>query len=251
MDIIKYKEGKENKELKIRNEWTDITILQFIQIQDIMLSKDIDDIDRTAGLVGILLDKEVDEVLKLDIKLFNAACGYLNFLSTTPEKKLEKIYVIDGITFTLNYNMNNISTGQYLDLIHLSQQPMGEIIHKFLSLILIPSKEKKTILGKKYIQEEFGSYDVEHVAEIILNKLSIADGYSMMVFFCKLFENLTVATTHYLVKETKKLILMSKEKKLTKDLRTIVKNIPENGDGLQMLKELQTTLIEAGNKSTN
>ena len=248
MKRIEYKENKVDKFIDLKDNWSNITISEFIQIRDILESKNIDDIDKSAAIIAILINRTEKDVLEMDVKLFSELCKYLNFLTDTPTAVVTNSYLIDNMVYILHTNMNKITTSQYLDLMHLSKERnINENIHKILSLILIPSENMDTLFGKKIVPVKFGTYDVEEVADIILNNFSIADGYAIMVFFSKLYSNLMDHTTSYLVKETKNLLL--KSKKLTKELQIQVKNIPTNGDGLRMLNELQTTLIEAGNKS--
>ncbi len=231
---------------KIKTEWQEITIMDFLQINDLIKS-DLDNIDKVAGIVAILSSKELDELLTIDLRVFEKLAKEIDFIyREIPKMKLENHYKINGVDYTIQYNMNKLTTQQYIDLLHLSNKNIDENIHKILSLFLIPSKMKKTLFGKKYVAEKYGSYDVQEVADIILNNFSIQTANEIMVFFCKVFENLMEHIVHYLGKQMK---TISKDKNLTLEQREKLMDIMKDGDGYLRSITLQKEQTGLGIKS--
>lgn len=230
--------------INIKKNWNEVTILEYIQIMDI-LKTDNDELDKVAGIVSILTNLEMKTILELDLKVFQSLASNIQFINILPTVKLQPIYKIKDTIFKVNYNLNKISTQQYIDMLHLSQKDFITNIHKVLSLFLIPATEKKTILGKKYVTEKYGSYDIEEVADLILNNLTIDIAYELMVFFCKLYDNSMSHTLHYLVNQT---ILIIWKSKLKWKKKVALIRILRNGVGLTTLIELQKELVELGIK---
>jgi hypothetical protein len=142
--------------------------------------------------------------------------------------------------------MNTVTTQQYIDMLTLSSRPLMENIHKILSLFLVPAKVKNTIFGKRITPVKYGSYDIEEVADIILNNFAISDAYALMVFFCKVFESLMSRTQAYLIKEITR--MSKKEKVMNQHLVKEMLNILNNGDGSKTLIKLHKELAELGIK---
>lgn len=234
-------------ELELK-DWSSITILEYLQIMDIIKDQNEDTLESVKlrnliGIISILSGIDINVLMKMDIKQFNKYSKALEFMNTLPKSELKPTYEINGIVYKVQYDMNKISTEQYIDMLTLAKGDFTKNMHKILSLFLIPTEEKKTVLGKvKYHPVEYGSYNVEEVANILLENLTVDIAYELMVFFYQNYENLMIATLRFLIKKIKKL------KNTPKEIKAKLMNIKLDGDGLQQLTELHKELTEIGNK---
>lgn len=234
------------KEMELKN-WNNTTILEYIQIMDILKSN-LGEVQKLNGIIAILTGLTEEELVsKIDYKKYQTLLGSLDFLKDKPTSQLKPEYEINGVIYKVFYNMNKISTAQYIDLLTLTKKEDEFLpnLHKVLSLFLIPTKEKKTIFGKRNVPLKYGSYDVEEVADILLNNLTIDIANELMVFFYRSFESLMKATLRYMIRQLKK---MKNVKKLPMDLKQKLMSITPDGDGLQQLIELHKELIVRGIK---
>lgn len=175
--------------------WNDITILDFINIKQIIECKEFDDVDKTVELMKILThDENIDN---LSLPDFKKECIKLEILnSEIPHNRIKKEYIIEGKEYRLIDKVQNLTTGQYIDYCNLCKENIGlENIAKIIAIILIP-KDGKYCKG----------YDIEDLAAAIERDMSIADAYGISDFFVKSQRKLLKASLEYF----KKAIVLSK-----------------------------------------
>ena len=182
--------------------WNDITIKKWEQLKDVLAS-DVDDIEKNVEILAVVYDKDVEEVYNMPLVKFGEMAKSISWLSTPPEPAtVSERYKINGVTYRLVMNPQEISTAQYIDFKTLyveKEKHMAEI----LAIFLIPE-------GKTYND----GYDISQVEKDIYEHLPITYALGMSAFFLLLYQVWKEVLTSY----SKSLIRkqMRKEKDRTK-----------------------------------
>jgi len=153
------------KDLKICNQWEDITISQYIKIQSLDTNSPTYE-NEIVKLLSNLTDEDLksisDEVLN-DIKI-----NMLFILEPPIIKKLKEVELNDVMYINTILN-NKFNISQYISIQPLFVDNISNL-HHILSNILIP-------FGKKYDDE---TYDKEELSELIYNSMNLVDALSIM-----------------------------------------------------------------------
>lgn len=174
---------------KTKLSWDDITICDFIRIQNIAENKDIDELTRTIELLKVITHNEniddltVDDFQKETIKLK---------LLELPLKhnKVKSEYILNGTKLKLYKDMDKLTTGQYIDYLNYCNAGVeAENIEQILSVFLIPD-------GYKYNKD----YNLSDINELIKNYLPITDAIGISDFFVKCQKKYVAALKDYSIK---------------------------------------------------
>lgn len=160
-----------DKEIKT---WSDLPVGMLEQIR--VADKDIDDEDtKVITIAGILADKTYREMMELPLNETQRLIRNTAFLYTQPKpKKLSSVYRLNGTTYRIMKNMNDITTAQFIDYQTIAKES-GERVSEFLSIFFIPE-------GCKYND---GNYDREKVVDDISCHLSAEEALGIAGFFTK------------------------------------------------------------------
>lgn len=189
------------KKIKIKNNWSEISVGEYIELVSILRDEELDEVEVNNYILSILSGLEVREIRALELNSFKELLKSIHFLRTEPTSKIRKSYNIDGVEYMTTLRLDKVTTGQYMDLQAMATNPDSilENMSKILAVFLIPK-------GKKY-----GEYDVLEVANIIDSKFMIEDAYALTFFFSTLNQKLLKCSQDYLISMKKKA-----EKKLKK-----------------------------------
>lgn len=111
--VVKTKDG--DKEISMVNSWEEMTISQFIEIQQILFA-DISDTYKSVNLVSVLTGISVDELEDYNVNLYSRLNNQLNFLhNQVPTVNHKDVYEVNGTKYILKADLTNISTAQYVD----------------------------------------------------------------------------------------------------------------------------------------
>lgn len=152
--------------------WNDIKIIDFINIQQIVESKEMEEVDKTIELMKIITHN--DKIDELNLSNFKKETIKLQLLNTDiPHNKIKKEYIIEGKKYKMIDKIQNLTTGQYIDYCNICKENIGlENISKIIAIILIPE-------GYKYCK----GYDIDDLAAAIERDMSISDAYGISDFF--------------------------------------------------------------------
>lgn len=162
--------------------WKDITLKQFLEIQDIIQVQD----DYTAiNLINCIYNLDCEELPITELKKYT-----LDFLKTDiPEVKLKKHYTLNGRTYDSNFDLTVVTTAQFIDYNNYIKDPNYVDL---LSVFFIPE-------GHKYND----GYDMKQVKEDLL-QLDICTVKSAAFFFDRQLRILYKLFQHYSIKRLKK-----------------------------------------------
>ena len=132
-------------EIQIKNSWEEITLNDFIQLQQIIQSE-IDETYMMSNIVSLLTGKTLNEIESLPLSYYKTLTSQLDFLNEKPPRNERKdIYTINGTEYVLKADVTEISTGQYLDFTNYSKEEQIDQT-KILSCFLVP-KDKEYASG--------------------------------------------------------------------------------------------------------
>lgn len=151
-----------------------LSIEKYDEIKKIM-EKDIDDIDKQVELIACLADMGVDEVFNLPLTKYEELVDRISFLYEIPKpkKNLPSKLVIGDKKYSIFKKVENMTTGQYIDLQTYMKNDMG--VAYILTTIIIPE-------GCKYGDE---NYNIDDLEKEIYHNLNIEDAISIAFFLHK------------------------------------------------------------------
>ena len=138
-------------EIKIKNNWNEITWKEYEQIEQI-LNTEISSDYKAINLVSVLTGLSLDEIELLPISEFQKFIPALEFLKTQPETHNHKFeYTVNGREYIFRGKLDEISTAQYIDYRTYMSEENKDVV-KLFSCFLIPK-------GHEYND----GYDIEQV----------------------------------------------------------------------------------------
>lgn len=100
--------------------WNSITIKQYKKIARIIeyaKDNDIDDIEWQVMILSFLEGNNKDYYLNMTIPEYRLAVQKINFLSKEPVPNISDKIVVNGNTYNVCVNLNNMSAGQFIDIV--------------------------------------------------------------------------------------------------------------------------------------
>lgn len=203
--------------------WGDITIAKHKAIIELYEKQsDMDDYFFACELVRIVYDKSEEWINGLKISEANDYINSLAFINERPKPNVaKKEYVINGHKYVTTFNMQNLTTAQYIDFQQLADKS-GEMPAEFLSILLVPE-------GKKYNE----GYNLEDVVNDIRNYMSVEDCLGLSAFFFTLLQvsmKRSIRKLGKIEKKAKKEGLMNQEQL---DALKRVRELLESANGLR------------------
>ncbi len=197
--------------LKLPENIEDITLDQYQKYTVLVGREDLDEISFNKRLISIFTDLKFRDIEKVAYKDYELIVAQIT-LALTQEAEFKSTFKINGVEFGFIPNLNDISTGEYVDL--STHGTTIENMHKVMAVLFRPIKSK----------DFFGNYEIEpytgtkQYAELMkYTPLSIVNG--ALVFFYNLSKELRIATQKYTIAVQAKV----------NELQAISKN----GDGTQ------------------
>lgn len=222
---------KQENTINIKSSWNDITIKDFIQIQQIK-NLDIDEISKEFEILSLLSGKTIQEIENLDILEWKKLRQSFNFLFTEIPKtdKFPDTLNINGVSYKVIKKIEELKAGQGIDLINYTKDNTKIIsnLHKICSVVLLPINKRKVV-------EKYGQTDFNITQKNLYENMKITDALSIGFFFTTLYHCLLEITKDYLNQEIPKnlklasKILKQKKIPITKEMKLVLK---KNGDGL-------------------
>ncbi len=210
--------------MKIAKNWNEITIGQFQQINTALKNYPDNAITQAVWMLNALTDISREELLAMDYnQAFKPLMKKIGWINNSPlPTQLPKSFELDGEQYNLVYDMKQRTTGQFVDLAHLSTDSENIIpnLHQILAVLCIPKGQKDHAI------------DFEQRAKHFQNKLSIAVAYPIATFFLRLWLD---SLPHILT-------YLEKQKQHKKPLKTRIIGSIKDMVGLQPLMRRRKTV---------
>lgn len=203
--------------IKVPVEWKDISLKKFIDYKDTVQEVRNKPL-KAVMTVSLLCDKSIDEVKRIPIaKTIEIQNKIMDLIEKPVNMEPKQSIDVDGVKYVLNLNMDNMSTGEWVDIESLyesnSKNPY-RVLPSLLSIIYRPIEGKK---GKMI------PYDGVLRPEIF-NKLDMETVGAADFFFTKLGLRLK-ATSLYSIPKELKITKVKKKLTLKKKIRMIIQQI--------------------------
>lgn len=201
----------------MKKSWNEITIDEFVQIQDSYKDADMTDEDRTLNLVYLLTNQDP---MDMEFTEFQKVLKQLQFIKEeVPANPLKRRYELNGKKYRLMQSIDKISTAQYIDYTnHLKNMEDDVDYVNVLSVFILPEDATKYNDG----------YDIETVKKDIRYYMPITDALGIFRFFFHYYKNFIEISLRFLTKRLKK--MKRKMKKETEEYRNMEKVIKTLGE---------------------
>lgn len=183
---------KSDNTITIKNNWDEITLNEFNEIRNILMS-DTPEEFKTVAVVGVLTGKDIFEIERLPITVFQSLTKHIDFLNHFPEDKLQQkdVYNVNGREYILKADIPSITTSQYIDYTNYTKDPDSDM-RKIMSCFLIP-------IGHDYND----GYDMLQVWNDI-GDMIYRDVQAVAFFLQRQYGTYTIITLDSLVQSQKK-----------------------------------------------
>ena len=179
-------------------KWNDVTVSQFIQLQEILKIED--ETDKMISLMELFFG---EDVINLSLSDFKKKTKELEFLQNpVPNNHIVKSVKINGVKYNIDALLGHISTAQYVDFTNYAKQENN--VDKMLSVFFIPE-------GHKYND----GYDMLKVIKD-MGDLPIDIALSECFFFSRQFAKFIQIFQRYSTKMIEEMKMPKKAKKETK-----------------------------------
>lgn len=178
----------ENKRITLKNSWEGVTLQEFEQIEQILVS-DIPEDYKLVNLLAVLSGESPSLFENLPISTFTSLVPKVMFVTQElPQVKVRDNYIINGHRYKLDANIPSITTAQYIDYQTYMKESQIDL-QKVISVFLIPE-------GHKYND----GYDMSEVLSDI-HQMKIVDVKAIGFFIQKQSALFILATRSYLQKQ--------------------------------------------------
>ena len=177
--------------------WADITVAQYLQINDAVNAT----YDEEGGLQKRLIEivYEIEDADIMTVTDYLKCINSIAFIREAPTpSKVRDTYRLGTTDYTFTKDINTITTAQYFDYTQYQKQDTINMID-FISVFLVPT-------GHKYND----GYDINVVKEDI-KTMGICEALGMMDFFSKAWQHFTKVSTTFLSKILKRRVKTTKE----------------------------------------
>jgi hypothetical protein len=143
-------------------------------------------------ILGLYLDISVDELRDLPVDQIKfVEISLSNYILEPKTRDLVTTFELNGITYGLENDWQNMTWGQWVDLeVYSQSDKLTDNIHMIMALLYRPVTNEK---GKDYKLEKFKSSKVMERADMFKNNLPIEMWFGVSTFF---LQTLNAYITH-------------------------------------------------------
>ncbi len=167
----------EGKTYKMASDWSEVTIKQYVEIQQIIKGEDKSELIRLVKFISVLSGVELDLLMNINLEDFQQID--ISWLLEPIKPQIKNIIVIDGKRYGMIKDMKKLSLGEYVDLDHLITD-VDNNLHKVCAILcrLIVQED-----GELYIIEKYDGNNIEERAKLFYEKMNIVQLSSVTNFF--------------------------------------------------------------------
>lgn len=170
--------------------------------------------------LAILTDYTVEELLVLPINEFKELSNKAMFLKTKPKvsNRCPNSIKINGEKYNIDTNVKNMSVGQYIDYKQYYKEPedLMKNLDYIMTIFIIPS-------GHKYGD----GYDIEALAKLINENVSVITAIQISNFFFRKSEKYTECFLTYLQLKLRKAMRQTKNQETRTEIKKALREIQE------------------------
>lgn len=195
--------------------WKDVTVWQWIQLQNVLLKKDeYTELDIAVKSLAILTNQTENQIDSLMIKDLQKQLEGIKFITDTlPEPKPVDFIKTPGRRYRCVYDVKNIPYARYLETKFFGTD-VGLNIHKICASMVMPMK----LTWRGWKVASYDSAKHEEYAEDLL-EAPFEQVYGSIVFFCQVFSDSIKSLAGYFKTESMKVGMTEEEaEKMAQDL---------------------------------
>ncbi len=219
---MNYNMSKKDKEQLKFKDWSNITLSEFDEIQEIIANND--ETTATIKLLALLSGESEDYFWDKPLNDFTQYSKHLQFLNDYKIKdRLPnfKTVKINGKKYRVT-DLADMTTGQFFDFQNTIKNSNGKFdIATILSLFLVPD-------GSKYSDN---SYDIAELRDIIYNNFTFDEAQNLMGFSMAKYIKYLLPSKGYLATVVKKMTKEQREEMVMK-VDEIIASLQETMDSL-------------------
>lgn len=204
------------------DNYNDLMLGQYLDIQAISNDASLEDIDRQAQILSILSGIDAQEILHLPIGEYKDMVAKAAFLSAPeiPRRLVAKSYKVGAFTLYPVKDYRKLETGQYIDF-QTYAPDMEHHLVEFLSVILVPK-------GCRYNE----GYDILEVQEALREEMSVLDGITIAGFFLTWCAQSILSSLNFSKQEAMRIKDKTKREKILQEIARQERILSPNGVGL-------------------
>jgi hypothetical protein len=133
---------------KIKGSWEEVTLMEFIQIKEILETPNFDEFEKELRIIALLAGQE-DFTVFYNVPKIQAEQLFssISFLNEQPKGDIKDLYCIGGVEYRFMRNVSDLKTGQYYDLTKYLEVKEDFFINlaKICSVFLLPTRNLSLI----------------------------------------------------------------------------------------------------------
>jgi hypothetical protein len=194
---------------------------QYMDIQAISREEGLEDIDRQAQILSVLSGIDAEEILHLPIGEYKEMVAKADFLTRTelPRIQVAKSYRVGDFTLFPVKDYRKLEAGQYVDFQTYAPDLENHLV-EFLSVILVPK-------GCRYNE----GYDVLEVQQAIRDDMSVIDGVTIAGFFLTWCRSSILNSLNSSKQEAMRIKDREKREKILEEIASQERILGRGGDG--------------------
>ncbi len=182
------------KTLSVPNEWSDVTLRKYLELQSGLSGYEGDDEAQTATLLYYLCGLDGKDINSLSTQSYNTLKSTLIGFMNNNSEDLQRIITIGGVEYGFEPNLSQMSYGAYCDITKFNQLSIDTNWAKIMNILYRPVTKK--FMGTYEIRP----YDGRGDSELFLD-LGMDIHFGAYFFFVHLLTDLASSTLNYSMKE--------------------------------------------------
>ncbi len=162
-----------DKEYALTTEWEELTLGQWIKLQKLTEIKEtfLIEIQFIVKAFDILCNVEDGELDDLSITQLNEMGNQIKILGNPSIQKTSEHLIIDGEDYVCNFNLDKITSGEYISIQLIQQGNTNslEVLPQILSILIRPGK----LINGEWKMDKFDANDIENRSIKLLNAKAI------------------------------------------------------------------------------
>ena len=211
--------------MKIKS-YEDLTLEKWQALRSIDWNENIDDVERQAGIIGVLCDLSVAEVMRTPLAEYKECVMAAEFLKETPRvRSISSVrgLAVGGFNLYAPASFKDITVAQFVDFQTFAGEEGKEA--ELLSVFLIPN-------GCEYCE----GYDVSAVQDAIRREVSVQMFVDLSAFFLKKLLQLTADSLAFSEEAVARMPEGEDKARMQAKIQRAMKFVEDltgSGDGLQ------------------
>lgn len=179
-------------ELNVRQSWDQISLAEYMQYRSILKDESKSAFEKSLETVALLAKVSPKWLLKVPPHQIGQLFKTLDFLAEEPMGPVLQEYELDERKYRLAYKIDDITSGQFIDLTHYCKDQTSDAILQaapnIIATVLIPYKElgyqdeNVGVRVKRSLIEDYLDTPREETVEAIM-QMPVTEALSISAFF--------------------------------------------------------------------